>query len=153
MSVNHYLTSFTHPTTEISGCYKGKMSKSSQAMKPVDDERKRPSTVSTNRPNVMEGNATPASHSSHSVSSLTSTGLEARIANIERVVTSIHHSVSEHERKLDNSIQLQQQILTLLQAQQSGSVSDGSGGGMTYHTGASVEEASSPIRRGRNRRY
>jgi preprotein translocase subunit YajC len=117
-------------------------------MKPqeVEDDvrRVRPSTVSGSSRN-MEHSLEPMTHLTPSSSVMTSAGLEARITNIERIVTSIQHTVNEHDKKLETSIQLQRQILALLQGQSSlngsSSSSGGGGGGGGGDGGASVNQS------------
>jgi hypothetical protein len=139
------------------------MSKTTQAMKPqeVEDDlrRVRPSTVSGSSLRNMEHSLEPMTHLTPSSSSvMTSAGLEARITNIERIVTSIQHTVNEHDKKIETSIQLQRQILALLQGQSSlngGGGGGGGGDGDTFVNQNSEEDDGTTPRLGgrRGRRY
>jgi len=102
----------------------GKMAATTKAMKPERDDNEVSGRFrSSDTPSLSSSYSTPPSYSipesnnySHTSSS-SSFELETRIARIEMTVNSIQRSANEHDKKLDKSIALQEQILRLLQAQ------------------------------------
>lgn len=135
----------------------GKMMTATNAMKPSKDEGggRRGRYAAEDEEPVSSYSVPESSYSSpemtpsyHSTSPSTSLEFETRLARIEMTVNSIQRSVNEHDKKLDTSIELQRQILSLLQAQ---------GGGATSSSSSSVTPLEEPTTRtmpqmGRRRR-